>query len=310
MEQQKEKLEVVYRRYDLPADFPLIALTGENWLSGPAPVTRVHFHNCVEVGLLLEGSGYVYTENKTYEIEAPAVTLIPPNTIHFTYARRGSMLKWNWLYFHMNRMCSDLSPAIQSEIEDFLQRLSGDCLLVPSRTHPELHRTLELIMDEMSRKNRDYRVAVQGLACTASVMLNRLSDTVTRPNRGTNKMISYIAPAIKYIDHHYAENIRIETLADECHLSGPHFRRLFKSVFGISPLEYIQNHRIERACELLYNSNYSITQIGSMTGFPATSSFERQFVRRYGKSPNQWRKKALSEENPKVTRYLEMDAER
>ena len=46
-----------YRNYELPADFPILALHGDNWLISPVQSPRLHFHNCVEIGICRRGSG-------------------------------------------------------------------------------------------------------------------------------------------------------------------------------------------------------------------------------------------------------------
>ena len=45
-----------YRNYELPADFPILALHGDNWLISPVQSPRLHFHNCVEIGICRRGS--------------------------------------------------------------------------------------------------------------------------------------------------------------------------------------------------------------------------------------------------------------
>ena len=99
-------------------------------------------------------------------------------------------------------------------------------------------------------------------------------------------------------------DLSIEELAQLCHVSTSHFRRLFKQVLGWAPLDYLQVIRIDRACVLLYNCEYSVTDIGMQVGYPSPSSFSRQFRRIHGISPSQWRQKMRSEENPIVTAYF------
>lgn len=89
-----------------------------------------------------------------------------------------------------------------------------------------------------------------------------------------------------------------------CHISVSHFRRLFKQMLGWAPQEYLQIVRIERACELLYNCDYSVTEIAMRVGYESPTSLTRHFNKVHGIAPNQWRKKIRSEENPAVTAYF------
>ena len=76
------------------------------------------------------------------------------------------------------------------------------------------------------------------------------------------------------------------------------------SPLGWSPLDGVQMVRIDRACVLLYNCEYSVTEIGMQVGYPSPSSFNRQFRRIHGISPSQWRQRMRSEDNPMVTAYF------
>lgn len=307
MNKPREKIDLFYRHYDLPVDFPLVVLGGGEWFSPPEPLKRMHFHNCLEIGILLEGCGHVYTENNVYKVEAPALLLVPPNMLHSTNAAEGSICRWNWMYTNLGRMCSELNPHLQTQVERFQQSASPQCLVLNGREETALYELIGMVIDEMSRKNSNHRAVVRSIMNAVAIMLTRITIAENRKHTPAIKLMTYINPALRYIETHYAEDLRIDDLAEKCNISAPHFRRLFRRVFEMSPLEYIENCRIEHACELLYDCNYSVTEIGAMTGFPSASSFDRQFFKRYGVSPSQWRKKFKNEENPEVTRYFERE---
>ena len=301
---RKKRIDICYRRYDLSVEFPLVALTGDGWVSKNAPLTRMHFHNCLEIGLLLNGECRVYTETRTYDVKAPAVVFMPPNALHFTTALGAETCGWNWIYTDIGRMCPALSPEALAHISRMQQYSANICLIVPGGEHPEVYELTRLIAGEMARKSADYREEVRALMYALSVMLTRFSLEEVREQASPVKLMASLNPAIKYIEANFAESFKVDALADACHISAAHFRRLFRQVYNMSPLEYIENLRIEYACDLLYNCDYSVTQVGVLAGFSSASSFNRQFAKRYGTSPSQWRKKIKNEENPNVTRYL------
>lgn len=57
MNQGKVQENIFYRHFDLPANFPVIGLLGDSWKDVPEPLTRMHFHNCIELGLCERGKG-------------------------------------------------------------------------------------------------------------------------------------------------------------------------------------------------------------------------------------------------------------
>lgn len=149
-----------------------------------------------------------------------------------------------------------------------------------------------------------YHHIVRDLFGTLFLLLLRNYSGTAKNSPYINTQLGCISPAIAYIAENYMEEVSIEKLSHLCHVSTSHFRRLFKQVLGWSPLDYVQMVRIDRACVLLYNCDYSVTEIGLQVGYPSPSSFNRQFRRIHGISPSQWRQKMRSEENPMVTAYF------
>lgn len=89
----------------------------------------------------------------------------------------------------------------------------------------------------------------------------------------------------------FRESISISQLASLCHLSESHFRKVFRAMTGISPLDYLEHYRIQQACHLLINQSGSLAQIAEMCGYRSFSSFFRQFRQYTGLSPSDWKKK-------------------
>lgn len=73
-------------------------------------------------------------------------------------------------------------------------------------------------------------------------------------------------------------------------LSIPHLQKLFKTQVGIPPISYLRESRLERARELLQTTFMQVKQIGIQTGMPNDSHFTRDFKKRYGMTPTNYRK--------------------
>ena len=104
-----------------------------------------------------------------------------------------------------------------------------------------------------------------------------------------NMVNQNIPQSVKYINEHYNENIDIETLAGIENYSATYYGEWFKKVTGQPPIEYIQQKRIERAKELLCNTNLSIMQIACEIGYNYESSFTNVFKMRENMSPKVYR---------------------
>ena len=73
---------IEYRSYELPPDFPMIALTGDQWHISPVPSKRLHFHNCLEIGVCHSESGTMVLGSEQRAFRSGFVTCI-------ALARRG-----------------------------------------------------------------------------------------------------------------------------------------------------------------------------------------------------------------------------
>jgi AraC-like DNA-binding protein len=94
--------------------------------------------------------------------------------------------------------------------------------------------------------------------------------------------------AIKLIHDHYNERLHLSNLARAVGYSVQHFHRLFVSIYGISPMLYIQQIRMRRSVQL-FEENPSITveKVAQQLGME-TSYFIRIFKRTYGQTPKQF----------------------
>jgi len=84
--------------------------------------------------------------------------------------------------------------------------------------------------------------------------------------------------------------IRLSEVARECGLSASHFARSFKTSFGISTHQWLIQHRIEHAKELINQTTMSLIEIAVQSGFNDQAAFTRRFHEIVGVSPGRWRR--------------------
>lgn len=86
----------------------------------------------------------------------------------------------------------------------------------------------------------------------------------------------------------YAQNQPLTRYAEFCSLSLSRFSHLFKEATGLTPLQYLNRVRIEKAKELLLNTSLSVAEISECVGFSSQNYFGRLFRRQVGLSPTQF----------------------
>jgi AraC-like DNA-binding protein len=99
-----------------------------------------------------------------------------------------------------------------------------------------------------------------------------------------------VAAAVRYLDAHFSEPIRIHELASSLYLSPDRFTKLFLSVMGQTPRQYLGLLRVERAKVLLSTTDDPITEIGMESGFDEPAYFARAFRTATGLSPREYRR--------------------
>ena len=98
---------------------------------------------------------------------------------------------------------------------------------------------------------------------------------------------------LEYVDQHFDERLTLESLANVARLSVYHFARAFRQSTGEPPHQYLLRRRIERATEMLKESELPLSEIAVAVGFSDHSHFARHFRRLAGMSPGaaRWAKR-------------------
>jgi len=98
-----------------------------------------------------------------------------------------------------------------------------------------------------------------------------------------------VVKAKLFIDNNYQENIDLENIADEAYFSKFHFIRLFKSIYGKTPYQYLTHVRIEKA-KLFLGMNHNVSDTCFMIGFESITSFTGLFKKSEGKTPSEYQR--------------------
>ncbi len=106
-----------------------------------------------------------------------------------------------------------------------------------------------------------------------------------------------LAYAIKYIQENLHQPISIEKLCDKACMSKPHFFRSFKSEFGLTPVEFINQQRVAYAKKVLSTPIRSITDACYSAGFNSLTYFVRVFKKIEGITPGDYKKRIMSKLN-------------
>ena len=113
----------------------------------------------------------------------------------------------------------------------------------------------------------------------------------SRPTRAASPHDSKMKKALRYIDAHLSDDLRLEDVASHVYLSPYYFSKLFKKYQGIGFNAWVNQQRMASARELLCHSDWSIASIARNLGFSQTSYFCKVFRQTYQVTPQAYRQK-------------------
>lgn len=98
--------------------------------------------------------------------------------------------------------------------------------------------------------------------------------------------VQLIAPAVRYIHQHLADNISVETLAATVNMSVSHFRRVFRRIMQMPPLQYAKSIKLDRAQTML-SQGMRVSDTARQVGYNSVAQFSREFRRQFGYAPSE-----------------------
>lgn len=143
--------------------------------------------------------------------------------------------------------------------------------------------TLLIRLSKSSAGNRD------------NFMLQPRVPSGSRPYKSRSKNLSTVY-AVDYVQQNLANKITVEDVAKLCSMSKSHFSRTFKKEHGVTFQEFIIQERMNKAVELLKNSDFLVTQVALAVGYCELSNFTSAFQRMIGIRPSSFRKAISSKQ--------------
>lgn len=251
----------------------------------PHTMPLMHYHPYYEIYILLSGKRKYLFNNKIVVLNPYDVLIVKPYEVH-----RAIPLE-NIPY---ERYIINLDPSLLSQIEKYNKeikklfkrgviRLEGDDFL--------------RIINNIKSIEKDIKNGKKEFACSIRNYLERiLVDMLIFDSQYSNseqiqKNDIRIQEVLDYIIINYKEKITIDICANICSMSKTNFTRVFHKVVGTNLKEYINSVRIQKASDLLLETDLSISEISEKVGFDSASYFSAVFKSKLNITPKEFRKK-------------------
>lgn len=224
---------------------------------------------------ILKGEGEFFVNNNCYKLKKGQGFLIEPDyqTVYMSDAKNP----WTYVWVGFSG----------KKAKDILNNI-GICQDFPIFTCGEDQHPEKYVKDMLEHNSADSGDSYRQMA-----MLYLFFSSLTKANKDNSDFNSndnvYIMHAIRYIQNHYSEPLRVEEIADYVGLNRSYLSTLFKKYTGLSPVKYLQTFRMTKAAHLLSMTQLSIASIAFSCGYQEPESFHKIFRQTTGLSPSQYR---------------------
>ncbi|WP_150275252.1 helix-turn-helix transcriptional regulator [Paenibacillus tepidiphilus] len=266
---------------DLYCSHPLFGIEYEKH-DADYRMPNYHYHNSYELYFLEEGYHHFMVDDGIFDIAMHDVALVKPNMFHQSHgnhscARTCVYFTDRFLRLHYTE------HSIQVLMDCFEKKL----ISVSKEAFPKLKRLL-LLLEKENVNNPGNRIFVY-----LADILSLLNDQQRSP-RAEQVPLAYtnIAPILAYINQHYNKINTIEEIAGQFYISKYYLCRIFKEATGLTLIQYLNNIKLQHACNLLVNSKFSILEIGMACGYNSSMYFCKMFKQALTVTPSEFRKNA------------------
>ncbi len=237
---------------------------------------RPHWHEHLELLYVTRGTGTFIVNGERIYVLPNDLVIAEPNSPHVLLSDSG-------IDYECLLIRTDLFTPDELQEMNFLSHI---------RTDPTVTELFSEIRNEFSIGGSVSNMRKKALAFSLIVYLIRTHSAplITKEDKESRLwVLSRIKIIEQYVSENYKNKIAISDLARLLYVSESHFCRFFKKAMGISAIEYLNVFRIGKAEQLLRETELSITEVASLSGFENSNYFSRLFRRIMKQTPSEYR---------------------
>lgn len=238
----------------------------------------LHTHTYAELFFVIGGAGQIQIDHELYPILPHQLVIINPNVMHTERSLESSPLEYVVLGIE------GLELSLKQNKDSRFKILNGF-------DAEQIHSCIRSILEESQCDLPGSETICQAYMEILVTLLMRSTDFALNkdPLPTSNNQCATVR---RYIDAHFKESLTLDMLAEIARVNKFYLAHSFKEEYGVSPITYQLNRRIEEGCYLLQQTDMSLTQIARVLGFSSPSYFSQVFRRCKNLTPSEYRKMA------------------
>lgn len=254
-----------------------------------------HWHEELEAAVVTEGKAVIAVDSRRYTVKAGEGFFINSGVLHGCWNADTSACRFHSMCFHARLVGGSVDSIYwMNYLRPLMENrsLKGFVLKRDIGWHREIleevERTWQYCVDETPGYEFEVRSA---LSRVIFQIAGHVSGAVSPPSAKALRDGDRIKRMLQYIHDHYSEEITLGEIADSASISESESLRCFRSMISTTPVKYLKTYRLQRAAELLKNTEAKVVDIGVQCGFQDMSYFAKSFREVYGCTPSQFQTK-------------------
>ena len=240
---------------------------------------HLHYHKAYELYFLEMGQHGYLINDRFFQVFTQDVVLTKPNVLHKSH--NTTSYNRTCVYFTEEFLRGFYTDVA---LKGILKCFDREVISLDKESFFKAQHILEKLRTVYATNDREHIYIYLG------DLLLLLCDHRDDPRRepalhSMEKMI----PVLSYITQHYKEITHLDEISAQFFVSTPHLCRIFKKHTGMTISHYVNHVKIQHACELLVNTDKTITEIALECGFNSSMYFCKTFKKQINCTPSEFR---------------------
>ena len=242
-------------------------------------VREKHWHRSIEIFAVFEGTLAFFINEEEYPLGSGEFILLNSNEIHSISSPEAN-----------RTIVLQIPMNVLRNVE------TGEGLILfthsPKRQDSKIMELIGSMYQELQERGSEYEWKVQSdFFMLVYLLLTKYRKREILPEEIRHyRKLNRLSTITGYIRENYTKELSLEMVADRFGYSPSYLSRMFRKYAQTNYKPYLQNVRIEYGFQELANTDHTIGEIALNNGFPNQKAFTREFKKKYGILPSEYRR--------------------
>lgn len=247
-----------------------------------------HWHEDIEFIYVLEGKMNYYINGKVILLKSGDSVMINSGQLHYGYSASNEECHFYCIILHPSLITMN-KTLYKKFVEPVTENRSLDFVFFEKEE--KVAAILQQIYQIKVCQSVTYELEIISLFHELWNKIYKISMTKCEDVQQTiDNELQMQRQMVSFIYQNYAEGILLDDIAAAGKVCRSKCCQIFKKYVGESPMDFVNEYRLEMSCQMLLTTELNITEICTACGFNHLSYFSKMFREKFGKTPREYRK--------------------